>query len=235
MLELEQKLLSIASLRRQERLHKEKRRDQVIADAAEKEARDQEAKSAHAQAEAKQRLRLQKEAKDLQVIEHERLRASRLHELASQDAMKGLDLAAEGLDNVSSALSALRGECTRLIEAHDFGSASQASGSYDARSQATAQLKELEESIQEKVVIWLCTNSAASYVASAKLVGEKHQDILHCVAAVAKEVEVVVETLEDSAPDQVSSTNMQDNEVVSCMREEVVQALVQVFNTVIGI
>ena len=107
-------------------------------------------------------------------------------------------------------------QCWQLIEAHDLAAAippDPAAATHDQRLSAlkclqvrgslcpfpfsrgscltSSTAQALEEQIQYAVVSWACANSVASYVAAAQLVGDKKQDLLHSVAAIAKEEEGV--------------------------------------------
>ena len=91
-------------------------------------------------------------------------------------------------------VASLRSRCAEMIATHEVAPAL---GGDEAA--AAVCLDELERALKYHLVAWLCTNSVASYVACAELVGDKKQDLLHTVAAVAKDMQMPVEEEEAAA------------------------------------
>jgi hypothetical protein len=187
--EYEEQLLQIADARRQQRLKLETKARQAKEAAA---RRDQQEASEKKNADtiktiSSQKQRQQERAERITALE--KTRAERSGELVKNDAA------------LAHKLATLRAQCTELIEKHDFkASVSQdaSAAAADSAGDAAAALRQLEDAIQYAVVEWLCTNSVASYVAAAPLVGDTKQDLLHMVAARAIEAEVPVKSPENA-------------------------------------
>jgi len=189
--EYEEQLLRVADARRQERLKLETKVRQDKEDAASLAEQEASEKKYQDNMKASMALKQLEQGRADRISALETLRAERSGDLVKNDA----DLAHK--------LAALRAQCTDLIDKHDFAAAAPADASplpsaERAATAVAASLEQLEGAIQYAVVEWLCTNSVASYVAAAVLVGDKAQDLLHTVAAVALEAEVPVEAVADN-------------------------------------
>ena len=188
--EYEEQLFQIADSRRQQRLKLEtKARKAKEAAASRVEQEASEKKNADTiKTISAQKQRQRERAERITALEN--TRAERSGELVKNHAA------------LAHKLATLRAQCTELIEKHDFeASVSQdasAAAADSAGDAADVALQQLEDAIQYAVVEWLCTNSIASYVAAAHLVGDTKQDLLHMVAARAIEAEVPVESLENA-------------------------------------
>jgi hypothetical protein len=146
--------------------------------------------------------KIREAVKEKEMAQRDKAAALERERSAAVMSLVGAD--AELADKVAS----LRSRCAEMIATHEVAPAL---GGDEAA--AAACLDELERAVKYELVAWLCTNSVASYVACAELVGDKKQDLLHTVAAVAKDMQVPVE--EEAAaeePDAPDAGQDQDEE-----------------------
>ena len=175
----EEKLEAIAAARREQRLLVEAVAQRRSKEAETKAAGDRFCRDRRENELAIESDRLLQEQRAARVAALESSRSQRLAilvESMTQDASQQ-----EQPVSLATKAAELRDSCSRLIE------------SFAGKLVEPASLEALEDAIQAEVAMWVCANSPASYVAVAHLAGETQREILHRVAAAAREEELPVE------------------------------------------
>ena len=181
----EEKLEAIAAARREQRLLVEAVAQRRSKEAETKAAGDRFCRDRRENELAIESDRLLQEQRAARVAALESSRSQRLAilvESMTQDASQQ-----EQPVSLATKAAELRDSCSRLIE------------SFAGKLVEPASLEALEDAIQAEVAMWVCANSPASYVAVAHLAGETQREILHRVAAAAREEELPIELPPDEA------------------------------------
>ena len=181
----EEKLEAIAAARREQRLLVEAVAQRRSKEAKTKAAEDKFCRDRRENELAIESDRLLQEQRAARVAALETSRSQRLATLVesmTQDASQQ-----EQSVSLATKAAELRDSCSRLIE------------SLANRLVEPGLLEALEDAIQAEVAMWVCSNSPASYVAVAHLAGETQREILHRVAAAAREEELPVDMPPDEA------------------------------------